>query len=194
LALTIPLQGTGADLVASPTTLQFGNIAFGATETVPLTVTNSGLTGTVTIGASSSGPSYTILTTAQNTCQSGITSGQSCVLPVQFSATTAGAHNGTLTLTPSGGATPVIVQVLGTASTLTASPSTLAFGTVANGASSTLASPEQSPSERPSTDRDTRYSRPRKTRARQESRQARVACFQCSSFRVAPVRITTASR
>ncbi len=138
LALTVPLQGAGADLVPAKSTLQFGIIAFGAAEILPLTVTNSGLTGTVTISAASSGPSYTVLTTSQNTCKTGIASGKSCVLPVQFSAASTGVHNGTLTLTPSGGATPVVVQLLGTADTLTASSTTLQFGTIAVGSSKVL--------------------------------------------------------
>jgi len=80
---TVALQGTasgvGAEMEAP---LQFGTIPFGTTELLPLTITNIGVMGTVTIGTMINGPSYKILSTAQNTCLAGIRAGQSCTLPV----------------------------------------------------------------------------------------------------------------
>jgi hypothetical protein len=70
----------------------------------------------VTIGTAIDGPSYEILTTAQNTCLAGITAGQSCVLPVQFSPTSVGGHDHVLTLSPSSGAAPSTVGLNGIAS------------------------------------------------------------------------------
>ena len=87
----------------SGATLHFGTVSSGSTEVEPLTVTNVGLPGTVTVGTTISGPSYSILTTGQNTCLAGIAAGQSCILPVQFAPPHGGLHDELLTLTPSPG-------------------------------------------------------------------------------------------
>jgi hypothetical protein len=85
-------------------------VSSGFTEVLPLTVTNVGLPGTITIGTAitvraTTHPTttYKVLTTAQNTCLAGITAGQSCTLPVEFAPTISGTHDDLLTLTPSAG-------------------------------------------------------------------------------------------
>jgi len=90
--------------------MQFGSVASGSTEVLQLTVTNVGLPGTVTVGTaitvrSTTLPTttYTVLTTAQNTCLAGIATGQSCTLPIEFAPTSSGSHDDLLTLTPSAG-------------------------------------------------------------------------------------------
>ena len=83
--------------------LRFGPV-FPGTKVLPLTVTNVGLPGTVMVGTAISGPSYSILTTWDNTCLAGIAEGQSCTLPVQASPDTSGLHDDLLTLTPFPGA------------------------------------------------------------------------------------------
>ena len=90
----------------------FGTIPADTTSVIP-TITNVGVPGTVTIGTAISGNSFKVLTTAANTCQVGIASGQSCTLPVEFLASSAGAHNEQLTLTPSGGAAPSVIHLDG---------------------------------------------------------------------------------
>ncbi len=59
-------------------TLEFGTLASGSTEVLPLTVTNVGLPGTVQVGTAISGLSFSVLTTGQNTCLAGIAAGHSC--------------------------------------------------------------------------------------------------------------------
>ena len=51
----------------SSSPLQFGTIPFGTTEVILLTITNSGVPGTITLGTWINGPSYKVLTTSQNT-------------------------------------------------------------------------------------------------------------------------------
>jgi hypothetical protein len=94
----------------SSASLKFGSVSSGSTEVLPLTVTNVGLPGTVTIGTAvtvraTTRPTttYKVLATAQNTCLAGIAAGQSCVLPVEFAPTTSGTHDDLLTLIPSAG-------------------------------------------------------------------------------------------
>ena len=115
-ASTVSLHGIGSGVGAEVTMLQFGTIPVGSTEVLPLTITDIGMPGTVTIGTAINGPGYVILTTAQNTCLAGITAGQSCVLPVEFSPASVGGHDHVLTLSPSGGAAPSSVGLNGIAS------------------------------------------------------------------------------
>ena len=114
---TFPFTATGV-YVQTAAPLQFGTIPVGATEVAPITISNFGVSGTVTIGTSFNDPSYTVLTTPQNTCQAGIAPGQSCTLPVQFNPSTVGPHNALLTLTPSAGPAPAAVGLNGTAAAI----------------------------------------------------------------------------
>jgi len=96
--------------------LEFGTVSSGSTEVLPLTVTDIGRPGTVTVGTAipvrgttGASTTYTILTTSQNTCLAGIAAGQSCTLPIEFAPTSSGSHDDLLTLTPrvGGGSTSV---------------------------------------------------------------------------------------
>ncbi len=111
---TFPFTATGV-YVSSSTPLQFADISTGATAVLPLTITNFGLPGTVTVGTSINSASYTVLNTTQNTCLAGITAGQSCILPVEFNPSSAGDYSGLLTLTPSAGPAPALVSLNGSA-------------------------------------------------------------------------------
>ena len=119
--------------------LQFGTISVGTTEVLPLTVTALDCLGTATVGTSGSGPSYNVLTTAQNTCQGGIAAGQSCTLPVGFDPASIGAHDDVLTLEASGssshsptvgldGIGDGIAASVNTTTTLTSSPNPSLLG------------------------------------------------------------------
>lgn len=96
---TVTLNGTAQGVSLGSETMQFGTIPLGATKVLPLTLTNMAPTGVAIIGASTSGPSYKILTTAQNTCMAGLPPHQSCTLPVEFDPISAGPHNDYLNLT-----------------------------------------------------------------------------------------------
>jgi hypothetical protein len=98
---TVALDGVANGLSVGTSALQFGTVPYGSSAVQPLTVTNMGLPGTVTVATKTSDPSYTVLTTAQNTCQGGIAAGQSCTLPVTFTPNSESEHVGTLTLTAS---------------------------------------------------------------------------------------------
>ena len=109
---TFPFTSTGV-YTATATPLQFGSIPLGKTEVLPLTISNFGLPGAVTVGTSTSDASYGVLTSAQNTCLAGITAGQSCTLPVEFDPTSIGEHSDFLDLAPSAGSTPAPVALVG---------------------------------------------------------------------------------
>ncbi len=137
---TVGLHGVASGVgTEMETPLQFGTIPFGTTEVLTLTVTNIGVPGTVTIGTAINGPSYKILTTSQNTCLAGITAGQSCTLPVEFDPATIGTHDDHLTLTPSAGAAPSSVGLVGMASGVgTEMEASLQFGTIPFGTTEVL--------------------------------------------------------
>jgi N-acetylneuraminic acid mutarotase len=110
VSLTGVTSGIGAEMEAP---LNFGAIPFGTTETLLLTVYDVGISGPVAIGTAINGPSYKVLTTAQNTCLAGIAEGGSCTLPVEFDPASVGTHDDLLTLTPGGGAAPSTVRLNG---------------------------------------------------------------------------------
>ncbi|WP_161557315.1 choice-of-anchor D domain-containing protein [Acidisarcina polymorpha] len=140
LTLSASLQGfAGTVSAGAQTALQFGSIAFGQTAVLPLTITNVGVTGNVTIGTSVNGPSYKVLKTNANTCLAGITAGQSCVLPVEFTPATLGIHDDILTLTPSHGAAPSTVKLRGIATGVGDEENVpLQFGTIPYGTKTIL--------------------------------------------------------
>jgi hypothetical protein len=124
---------TGGIVVSGP--LQFGTVPYGSSAVLPLTITDYGLPGVVTVKAVLNSSSFTVLTTAQNTCQSGVTAGHSCVLPVQFAPNSVGAHNALLSLTPSSGGASLTAALHGIGGGLGVSASVLQFGNVASGSS-----------------------------------------------------------
>jgi hypothetical protein len=138
---TYPFTATGV-YASTATPLQFGTIPFGTTKVLPVTVANFGLPGTATVGTDVEGASFNVLTTAQNTCQAGITAGQSCTLPVQFAPASLGTHRELLVLENEGPASPVL-ELNGVAASPTSpvaqlSPTYLPFGTVPIGTTATL--------------------------------------------------------
>ncbi len=108
---TVKLKGVASGVGSPIKVLEFGTIAAYTTAVRSLIITNFDVPGTVTIGTAIDGNSFTILTTAENTCLAGVASGQSCTLPVEFLANSVGAHNEQLTLTPSGGAAASAVHL-----------------------------------------------------------------------------------
>jgi hypothetical protein len=118
--LTVNLVGSAVGLSVlggiNGESLKFGTVDVGSTEVLPLTVTNVGLPGTVTIGTAITvratthpATTYKVLATAQNTCLAGIAPGESCTLAVEFAPTISGTHDDLLILVPSpaGGSTTV---------------------------------------------------------------------------------------
>jgi uncharacterized protein (TIGR03437 family) len=115
--------GAGATLTFSPASLSF-DLAQGGTETKAVQVSSIGASIGATVAAStSSGGNWLTVTASQQTT------------PFQISATVstagvpAGTHQGTITVTPSGGSAQTIpvTLVVQAAPTVTASPTSLSF-------------------------------------------------------------------
>ena len=82
---TVPLSGTGVDVVFSPATLGFGDVHVGTTLTRTTTVTNNS-----PIPVNILGLSITAGFTQVNTCGPSLDSGASCAFDITFSPVTSG--------------------------------------------------------------------------------------------------------
>jgi hypothetical protein len=140
--LAVALSGTGiaaGGLTLSSTSIAFGNVLIGASPSQTETVTNPSSESITISQAAISGAGFTYtglslpLTLAPN---------QSTSFAIQFSPTSAGTSDGTLSLTTAGAGTTVSVALSGTGSDvgastgqLSVSPSTIAVGNVTVGTS-----------------------------------------------------------
>jgi uncharacterized repeat protein (TIGR03803 family) len=119
--------------LSSPT-LQFSPIAVGSSETLSLTVTNTGggtLSANPSIGTSQS---YSIV---GDTCTAGLDSGRSCTIDIRFAPVTITIHDAILLLQTNTIHNPSVpLQGVGTG--VSADVSALQFGTVSYGSSQIL--------------------------------------------------------
>lgn len=139
-AATVALSGTGissGQLAGSPSSITFSSVQVGNSQSVPETITNSG-GATVTISA--------INVTGSAFGTSGLALpftlavGQSVNLSLSFSPNSAGTVTGTLAITSDAANSALNIPLSGTAVTpgqLAASATSLSFGSVATGSSST---------------------------------------------------------
>ncbi|MCC6194093.1 MAG: choice-of-anchor D domain-containing protein, partial [Burkholderiales bacterium] len=139
----VALSGTGVapavpNVSASPTSLAFGNVAVGqvsAPQTI--TVSNTGTAAATNMAYPSAPASFN----RAGTCSAAtLNAGASCTVIFTFSPSAAAPVSATDTITGGGSTMPIALAGVGTAAaaaSLSASPTSLAFGTVAQGASST---------------------------------------------------------
>jgi hypothetical protein len=140
LASVMP-KNAGADarqLACSPSTLHFGQVDTGQTETLLVTLTNSGESSVTISSMSVSNSSF-----AASSLGLPLTlmAGQSVDLNVSFAPAAAGWNSGTVKFSSDGANPTLDLSVVGTgvsSEALTASPSTLSFGSVAMGSTLTL--------------------------------------------------------
>jgi len=104
----VPVRGTATGVGSVSTVLDFGTIiGRGLTKTLPLTITNFGVPGTVTIATSTGATTFHV---TSNGCTSGITAGNSCTIEVEYAPVQTGSQTAYLKLTPSTGLEQVIVM------------------------------------------------------------------------------------
>ena len=140
-ALKVPLSGTGVtagQLTANPSSLVFSSVQVGNAQTLAETLTNSG-GASVTISAVSATSSFAA---SGLSLPLTLSAGQSASFNVAFSPTSSGTVSGSMTIT-SNASNPALTAALSgtgvTAGQLTASPASLAFGSVPVGSSTSLA-------------------------------------------------------
>ena len=139
--LNVSLAGAGVTagfLGAGSSSLSFGNVQIGSSQSLTETLTNSGGT-TVTVsqaGASGNGFSVTGLSLPLT-----LTPGQSFTFGAGFKPTSAGAATGSISITSNASNSTLTIALSGTgaaAGQLTVSPASLSFGSVVVGQSTSL--------------------------------------------------------
>ena len=140
-SLALPLSGTGVALGAlgaNPTSLNFGTVQTGTSQVQSETVTN---TGGSSVTISKVGISGTGFTLSGISTPATLTAGQSATFSVKFAPLSAGNASGSVTVTSNGSNPTLTIAVSGASSTtagqLTASPASIAEGTVFAGLSGT---------------------------------------------------------
>jgi len=139
--LTIPLSGKGAAegaLAPSPSSVNFGSVQVGTNQTISETLTNSGGSNVQITAASASGTGFSISGLA---LPATLSAGQTVSFTVKFAPTGTGSATGNITVTSDGSNPMLDIPLSGTGvadGAVTASPSTVAFGTVVVGSNQTI--------------------------------------------------------
>jgi hypothetical protein len=134
LTAGLPVPAAAAtQLTFNPTILRFGEVVLGQTESLPVTVTNSGSTSFNISTISSSGEGYN---PSRPALPLSLAPGQSFVLTVSFGPTSSGSSNGGIAFN---GGTLLALRGSGTtAKSLIPNPSSVSFGNVQTGNTSKM--------------------------------------------------------
>jgi hypothetical protein len=127
-----------AQLVCTPTSLRFGDMVVGQTESLLVIVTNNGETSVTVSGIAASNSEFTTSTLSLPLI---LVAGQSVDLNVSFTPAEVGWTSGTIKFSSNASNATLVLDVRGTGvsgESVTASPSIVSFGQVALGASSTV--------------------------------------------------------
>lgn len=131
--LTQTVEGNGPGATLNPTSLTFATQTVGTSSTPQLvTLTNTG-SANLTI----SSITVTANFTETNNCGGGLIPGGSCTINVAFNPTTRGAITGTLSVADNASGSPQTASLSGTGTFVKLTPSSLNFGSVPVGMTST---------------------------------------------------------
>ena len=139
--LSIPLSGTGVTqgaLAANPTSLAFGSVQVGNSTSLSQTLTN---TGGSTVTISQANLTGTVFSVSGLNLPLTLTANQSVTFTATFAPTSAGAASGNLSVVSNASNSPLNIALTGTetaAGQLAVSPTSLSFGNVVVGSSSSL--------------------------------------------------------
>jgi hypothetical protein len=125
--------GGGPAVSLSATALNFKKVPIGQTSSPQtVTLTNTG-TATLNISSITTSGDYHI---SNNTCGATVAAGANCAVSVTFTPTKKGKRTGNLTFTDNAPTSPQVVTLTGVGQSITVSPTSLNFGTVAVGSTS----------------------------------------------------------
>jgi hypothetical protein len=131
---TVNLTGTGLAtlLGASPTSVSFGNVNVNTTGSQSFTLSNTGNTPTTTL-------KYTLPAgvTESDTCGQALGAGANCSVTVKWTPTAQSTLSGTVTVASQDSQATVSLSGTGMQARVSASPTSLAFGTRQAGATTT---------------------------------------------------------
>ncbi len=137
----VSLNGTGTtsgQLTANPTSLSFANVQVGSSQTQSVTLTNSGNASLTVSQATVTGTGFSLSGLALPLT---LGAGQSAAFSVTFAPQSAGSSSGSVSITSNGSNPNLSIPLSGTGvtqGTLTANPTTLAFGNVQVGNNASL--------------------------------------------------------
>ena len=138
-SLTIALSGSGATgaVSATPASVSFGNVADGTTATQAITLKN---TGSASVNVSSESVTGTGFGVTGFTAQS-LAAGSTMTFNATFAPASTASVSGSISVVTSASATPISVALSGTGAQpgISVTPSSVSFGNVSNGTSSTQA-------------------------------------------------------
>ena len=124
-------------LSPNPSSLNFGSIQAGSSQTQYVAVTNSGSSSVTISAAATIGSGFSL---SGFTAPETLAAGQSLTVTVAFAPTASGSSSGALTFTSNASDSTLSVLLSGTGTSpgqLTVSPGTMGFGTVVVGSSQT---------------------------------------------------------
>jgi hypothetical protein len=140
LAAMLPVcaGATTQQLTCTPSRMRFGSVPIGQTETQIVVLTNSGTTSVTVTANTMTGSAFTL---SNLSLPLTLAAGQSTSVNLTFTPTTTGHTSGSSAFTSNASNPQLQLQLEATGATsagVTASPSSLSFGQVAVGSSSTL--------------------------------------------------------
>jgi hypothetical protein len=141
--LSIPLSGTGVTqgaLTANPTSLAFGSVQTGNSKNLSELLTNAGGSSVTISAANLTGAAFSV---SGLSLPLTLTANQSVTFTVTFAPTSAAAASGSLSVVSNASNSTLSIGLSGTgtaAGTLAVSPTSLSFGKVADGSSSSITS------------------------------------------------------
>ena len=97
---TVKTTGYAGAVVPSATSLNFGTVSRGGTNTLPLTFTNEGIPEAVTVAYTTGSTSFSV---TSNGCTTGITTNNSCTVEIEFAPVSKGTKTATIKFTPTSG-------------------------------------------------------------------------------------------
>jgi hypothetical protein len=136
--LPVSAGATVPQLACTPSSLRFGDVIVGQTESLMVSVTNNGQTSVTVTAITASKTQFAV---SNVSLPFTLPAGQSAELSVSYAPTVLGWTGGTVKLTSTASNATLVVDVGGTgvnSEALTAAPSTVAFGQVATGSSAIL--------------------------------------------------------
>jgi hypothetical protein len=139
--LSITLSGTAtqtqAQLVISPTSVSFGNVAVGSNSTQTITLTN---TGNATLTISAAGVSGTGYSASGVSAGQVIAAGQNATFTAKFAPTVSGSPSGVISISSNAPGSPATIALSGTGAqgVLSPSPASVGFGSILINTSSTI--------------------------------------------------------
>jgi hypothetical protein len=112
--IEVRLDSKAIGIAATVGTEYYGTIPYGQTKTEQLTIANYGVPGSPAVSFAVNGPSYKVLP-GSSCATTGVPTGGTCTVEVEFDPVSVGLHDDRLTLTPNAGAAASVVSLNGAA-------------------------------------------------------------------------------